>query len=165
MFSYVFMKILEGRPHSYDRLMHRADRGRVRKIKEAIAAEIPPGARALEIGCATGELAEIITGLGATVQGFDLSPAMIAAARHRIKRHRLAERLSQPHWPDSHRQSKLQEPCPADMQFPSDRGEAAPHAVHASSSAKPALSKPHDLSPLQPQALVNQNDLHSAFGK
>jgi cyclopropane fatty-acyl-phospholipid synthase-like methyltransferase len=93
MFSYVFMKILEGRPHSYDRLMHRADRGRVREIKEAIAAEIRPGARVLEIGCGTGELAEIIAGLGATVQGFDLSPAMIAAARDRIKKHGLSERF------------------------------------------------------------------------
>jgi demethylmenaquinone methyltransferase/2-methoxy-6-polyprenyl-1,4-benzoquinol methylase len=93
MFSYVFMKILEARPHSYDRLMDRVSRGRMQAVREAVAAEIPAGARVLEIGCGTGKLAEVIAGLGATVQGFDFSPAMIAAARDRIEKHGLAERF------------------------------------------------------------------------
>ncbi len=91
MFSYVFMKILEGRPRSYDRLMDRASLNRVRATKEAVAAEVPHGARVLEIGCGTGELAEILVERGDRVEGFDISPAMIAAAQHRMKQCGLGE--------------------------------------------------------------------------
>lgn len=93
MFSYVFMKILEGRPRSYDRTIDLVSRGRVRAAKEAVAAEVPPGARVLEIGCGTGELAEILVDQGATVEGFDLSPGMIAAAYDRIKGRGLGEKF------------------------------------------------------------------------
>ena len=60
MFSYVFMKILEGRPRSYDRRMDELSRGRVRAMKQAVAGEIPSGAHVLEVGCGTGELAALI---------------------------------------------------------------------------------------------------------
>jgi ubiquinone/menaquinone biosynthesis C-methylase UbiE len=93
MFSYVFMKILEGRPRSYDRMMHRVSRGRVRASKEAAAAEVPRGARVLEIGCGTGELAEILVDRGAKVHGFDRNPAMIVEARERIKRRGLEDQF------------------------------------------------------------------------
>jgi len=84
VFSYIFMKILEGRPRSYDRRMDKASRGRVRAIKEAVAAEVPQGARVLEIGCGTGELAAMMIGRGATVDGFDASPTMVEVAHERI---------------------------------------------------------------------------------
>ena len=41
MFSYVFMKILEGRPRSYDRRMDKASRGRVGEIKASVVKEVP----------------------------------------------------------------------------------------------------------------------------
>ena len=85
MFSYVFMKILEGRPRSYDRWMDRVSRGRVREIKEAVAAEIVAGDRVLEIGCGTGELSSMMIARGASVDGFDISPAMIEEAEERIR--------------------------------------------------------------------------------
>ncbi len=91
MFSYVFMKILEGRPRSYDRRMDKASRGHVRKVKEAMVAEVPGGARVLEIGCGTGELAAMLIARGATVTGFDVSPAMVEAARDRIETDDLKE--------------------------------------------------------------------------
>lgn len=94
MFSYVFMKILEGRPRSYDRLMDRVSRGRVREVKEAVAAETPAGVHVLEIGCGTGELAELLVQKGDTVEGFDLSALMIEAARERIAEHGLGRKLS-----------------------------------------------------------------------
>ncbi len=93
MFSYVFMKILERRPRSYDRKMDKASRGRVMEMKQGVAAEVPAGAHVLEIGCGTGELAAILIGRGATVEGFDLSPSMIAAARERIEEKNLQGRL------------------------------------------------------------------------
>jgi len=94
VFSYVFMKILEMRPGSYDARMDRASKGRVRAAKEAVAAEIPPGSHVLEMGCGTGELAAMMIGRGATVDGFDLSPSMLAVAEKRIVDEGLTGRLS-----------------------------------------------------------------------
>jgi cyclopropane fatty-acyl-phospholipid synthase-like methyltransferase len=75
VFSYVFMKILEGRPRSYGRRMDKASRGRVREIKESVVKEVRQDARVLEIGCVTGELAVVLIGHGAVVDAFDASPA------------------------------------------------------------------------------------------
>lgn len=94
MFSYVFMKILEGRPGSYDRWMNRVSRGRVREIKEAVAAEIVAGDRVLEVGCGTGELASMMIARGASVDGFDVHPAMIEEAEGRIRSEALEEKLT-----------------------------------------------------------------------
>jgi ubiquinone/menaquinone biosynthesis C-methylase UbiE len=94
VFSYVFMKILEGRPRSYDRRMDKVSKGRVRAIKEAVAAEVSPGMHALEIGCGSGELAALLCARGATVEGFDSSPSMMAVARERVGLEGLAGRLT-----------------------------------------------------------------------
>jgi demethylmenaquinone methyltransferase/2-methoxy-6-polyprenyl-1,4-benzoquinol methylase len=91
--SYVFMRILEGRPPSYDRRMDAVSSGRVRAVKEAVASEVPPGARVLEIGCGTGELASLLCARGASVHAFDLSPSMIDMARSRIQSENLHGRL------------------------------------------------------------------------
>ncbi|MBT3221221.1 MAG: class I SAM-dependent methyltransferase [Proteobacteria bacterium] len=84
MFSYVFMKLLEGRPPSYDQRMNKVSGGRVLAIKELVASAVPPGSHILEIGCGTGELASMLIGKGHRVLGFDLSPSMVKAARQRI---------------------------------------------------------------------------------
>jgi ubiquinone/menaquinone biosynthesis C-methylase UbiE len=83
--SYVFMKILESRPPSYDRRMDAVSRGRVRAMKQAVAAEVAAGTRVLEIGCGTGELGTLLCARGARVEGFDRSPSMVATARERIE--------------------------------------------------------------------------------
>ena len=93
MLSYVFMKILEGRPPSYDRRMDAVSGGRVSAIKRALAAEIPPGIRVLEIGCGTGELGALLCARGAHVEGFDRSPSMLAVAGERIEAEGLTGRL------------------------------------------------------------------------
>jgi len=94
VFSYVFMRLLEGRPRSYDRRMDRVSGGRVRALKEAVAAAVPTGARVLEMGCGTGELLVLLAGRGATVVGFDVSPAMLAVARERIEAADLSGRVA-----------------------------------------------------------------------
>lgn len=94
MFSYVFMKILEGMPRSYDRLMNRVSRGRIREVKESVAAEVPPGSRILEIGCGTGELAALLIARGTVVDGFDSNPAMVRVAEERIDREELSGRFT-----------------------------------------------------------------------
>lgn len=87
MFSAVFMKILESRPRSYDRRMDAVSRGRVGALKRAVvdAVSSPEGARVLEIGCGTGELALMLARLGAIVDGFDRSEAMAAMAKERLE--------------------------------------------------------------------------------
>ncbi len=94
MFSYVFMKILEMRPRSYDQQMDKISRGRVRAAKEAVAGEVPKGSHVLEIGCGTGELAGLMIQRDATVEGFDLSPSMIQTAKERIETENLSDKFS-----------------------------------------------------------------------
>jgi ubiquinone/menaquinone biosynthesis C-methylase UbiE len=94
MFSYVFMKILERRPRSYDQSMDRVSGGRIGALKQAVVDEIPAGSHILEIGCGTGELAEMLVKKGAVVEGFDLSPSMIGMAQERIAERKLQERFS-----------------------------------------------------------------------
>ncbi len=86
MFSYVFMKILEGRPASYDRRIDRASGGRVEEIKREVSARVPPKAHVLEIGCGTADLALRLARRECRVDGFDASRGMIAVARERISR-------------------------------------------------------------------------------
>ncbi len=91
MISYVFMKILEGRPRSYDKHMDKASGGRVRKMKEAVVSEVQPGSHILEIGCGTGELAAMLASKGSSVDGFDTSPSMVEVANERIEAEGLSE--------------------------------------------------------------------------
>ncbi len=79
------MKILEGRPRSYDRRIDRISRGRVREMKLAMVQEIPTNAHVLDIGCGAGELAMILARNGASVEGFDINPHMVVAAREKIE--------------------------------------------------------------------------------
>lgn len=84
MLSYVFMKILEARPRSYDRWMAGLSAGRTRRMKQEVVAAVADQARVLEIGCGTGELAAMLCARGARVEGFDANEAMVAEARQRI---------------------------------------------------------------------------------
>ncbi len=93
MFSYMFMKILEMRPRSYDRRINKAVGGRVTAMKQAVVAEVPQGVRVLEIGCGTGELAEMMLDRATSVEGFDVSGTMIQVARERIESGNLQDRM------------------------------------------------------------------------
>ena len=115
MFSYIFMKILERRPRSYDSLMDRASWGRIKALKQAVIEEVSVSGRILEIGCGTGELAIMLADHGAMVDGFDISPAMVAQARKRIITDNLTNSVSIRHMgidgmdglPDSHYQTVI----------------------------------------------------------
>ena len=110
VFSYMFMKILESRPRSYDRLMDRASRGRIKALKQSVIEEVSVSERVLEIGCGTGELAIMLADRGAYVDGLDISSAMVAEACKRIKTDNLTNSVSVRHMgvdgmdglPDSH---------------------------------------------------------------
>lgn len=94
MFSYVFMKILEMRPRSYDKRIDKISSGRVRAIKEAVVREIEKGSYVLDIGCGTGELASMLVKQSCRVEGFDLSPGMVEAAKERIETENLAKHFT-----------------------------------------------------------------------
>jgi len=94
MFSYVFMKIIEMRPRSYDKQMDKVSQGRIRTIKESVASEVPAKSHVLEIGCGTGELASMMIQRTCTVEGFDLSPSMVKTAQERIESEHLKGKLN-----------------------------------------------------------------------
>jgi demethylmenaquinone methyltransferase/2-methoxy-6-polyprenyl-1,4-benzoquinol methylase len=73
--------------------MDELSRGRVRAMKRAVAAEIPPGTHVLEVGCGTGELAALICARGATAVALDRSPSMLDVAARRIEEEELDGRL------------------------------------------------------------------------
>ncbi len=87
------MKVLEGRPRSYDRRVDKLSGGRVMAMKQSVTENVADGARVLEIGCGTGELAAMMGRRGATVEGFDSNAAMVSAAEERALTEGLADRL------------------------------------------------------------------------
>ena len=91
------MKILESRPRVYDRRIDVVSRGRVGRMKKAVASRIPKNALVLEIGCGTGELAVMMAGRGAIIHGFDSNLSMVEAAGKRITAEGLTDSLTV--WP------------------------------------------------------------------
>jgi cyclopropane fatty-acyl-phospholipid synthase-like methyltransferase len=91
------MKILEGRPRSYDTHMDRVASGRIKKIKKIVASEVVGAKHVLEIGCGTGELAEMLISQGSVVHGFDLNASMVKMVRERINREHLKDKYTVKH--------------------------------------------------------------------
>jgi ubiquinone/menaquinone biosynthesis C-methylase UbiE len=90
----VFMKWLETTPGDYDRGIVLLTLGRLRPLKERIAADyIWPGDRVLEIGCGTGTLALMMASRDARVIGVDASPRMLAEARRKADQLGLSEAM------------------------------------------------------------------------
>ena len=76
MFSYVFMKVLETRPRSYDRRMDAASRGWVREVKDNVVAAVPAGAHVSEPQLTAGA-----GGHGAVVPAQDIECAATHGAQ------------------------------------------------------------------------------------
>jgi len=94
MFSYIFMKILESRPHRYDWGINLLTGGQADKIKENIVTNfVQPGMAILDVGCGTGDLAVRAAQAGAFVTGVDISEDMLAFARERVKKNGLESKV------------------------------------------------------------------------
>jgi ubiquinone/menaquinone biosynthesis C-methylase UbiE len=52
---------------------------------ELLSRHLPPGARCLDVGCATGQFSELLHRRGYDVFGVDVAPNMVDAARQRMK--------------------------------------------------------------------------------
>ena len=94
MFSYIFMKILESRPHRYDWGIDFLTKGQTGKIKEHIVTNfVRPSMAVLDVGCGTGDLAVRAARAGALVTGVDISEGMLAVAHKRLRENRLENRV------------------------------------------------------------------------
>ncbi len=95
MFSYVFMKILESRPHRYDWGIDFLTKGQAGKFKEYIVTNfVRSGMTILDVGCGTGDLAVRAARVGAFVTGVDISEGMLAVAQERVKKAGLESKVS-----------------------------------------------------------------------
>lgn len=82
--SYVLMKLLESTPERYDRGIRLLSRGRIDEVYRAVAeAACAPGARALDLGCGTGNLALACAARGARVTAIDIDAGMLEVARRK----------------------------------------------------------------------------------
>lgn len=79
--SYIFMKILEQRPESYDAGISRISGEDWRAVRERIMEGLNPGERVLEIGCGPGALSVEMARRGARVTALDINPGMLLFAR------------------------------------------------------------------------------------
>ncbi len=94
MLSYIFMKILESRPHRYDCGINLLTGGQASRSKGDIVRNfVRPGMAVLDVGCGTGDLAVRAAQVGAFVTGVDISEAMLAVARERIKQNGLENKV------------------------------------------------------------------------
>ena len=94
MFSYIFMKILESRPHRYDWGINFLTKGQAGKIKEQIVTNfVRPDMAILDVGCGTGDLAVRAARVGALVTGVDISEGMLAVAQERVKKNGLENKV------------------------------------------------------------------------
>ncbi len=85
MSSYVYMKILESQPERPDRgialmRMGQADRVKRRIVEDHVSAD----SRVLAIGVGTGTMALMAAKRGASVPGFEVSPAMPRVSRAKV---------------------------------------------------------------------------------
>ena len=98
MFSYIFMKILENRPHRYDRGINLITAGHARKVIDDIVAKyIRPGMLLLDVGCGTGDLVVKAAKADACVTGLDISEGMLEVARERVRKNRLENEVDLRH--------------------------------------------------------------------
>jgi demethylmenaquinone methyltransferase/2-methoxy-6-polyprenyl-1,4-benzoquinol methylase len=88
------MKMLEGRPRFYDKAMDKVSKGHVLAVKKEVARELEGAKYILDIGCGTGELAQILISQGSVVHGFDINASMIEVAEGKIKKENLQDNLS-----------------------------------------------------------------------
>jgi demethylmenaquinone methyltransferase/2-methoxy-6-polyprenyl-1,4-benzoquinol methylase len=67
--------------------------GRWQKAHAAIASRIKAGQNVLDLGCGTGALAVLLAGRGAQVTGVDISRAMLAQAKQRVREADAGQRI------------------------------------------------------------------------
>lgn len=84
MSTFVLMRILESAPHRYDAGIRLLTLGKLDAAYDRLCECVEKGQDVLDIGCGTGALTIRAARKGSRVQGIDVNPEMLAAARARI---------------------------------------------------------------------------------
>ncbi len=77
------MRLLESAPERYDFGIRLLSLGRIDRVYDRVA-ELVCGPNVLDLGCGTGNMMVRLARLGLCVVGVDLSPEMLAVARHKV---------------------------------------------------------------------------------
>jgi ubiquinone/menaquinone biosynthesis C-methylase UbiE len=77
------MRLLESAPERYDFGIRLLSLGHIDRVYRRVA-QLVCGPNVLDLGCGTGNMTARLTRLGLCVIGVDLSPEMLAVARHKI---------------------------------------------------------------------------------
>lgn len=98
----------------------------VRRAVNAVAGDCGCG-RILDIGCGTGEQAQMLAARGISTTGIDLSPAMLAKARERLKQIQVEQAFRPESNPAAMGQA-FQPALPSKLAFVRGNGEKLPFA-------------------------------------
>jgi len=91
--SYIFMKILERRPGSYDTGIQKYSAGDFSKVRDEILSFIEEGDRVLDVGCGPGSFALECARKGARVDAVDVNPQMLYTAELAARKEGLEDRI------------------------------------------------------------------------
>ncbi len=89
----VFMRWLERHPAMYDRGIRLLTLSQLDPLYDIIAMHVNTGMQVLEIGCGTGNLTTRIAERGASITAVDVSADMLEAARIKLQRAALLDRV------------------------------------------------------------------------
>ncbi len=84
--SYIFMKILERRPESYDAGIQKYSAGDFSKVRGEMLSFIQAGDQVLDVGCGPGTFAVECAKKGAIVEAVDVNPQMLYTAELAAKK-------------------------------------------------------------------------------
>jgi ubiquinone/menaquinone biosynthesis C-methylase UbiE len=92
MSIYIFMKLFESAPGTYDKGIQIITMGTVDKAYDRLISSIKKNDIVLDIGCGTGALSLRAAAKGAYVKGIDINRGMLDIAKNRAKKARLEHR-------------------------------------------------------------------------
>ncbi len=92
--SYIFMKILEKKPDSYDAGIAKYAAGDFAKVRKEMLSVIKSGDRVLDVGCGPGTFAIECARRGASVEAVDINPQMLYTADLATKKEELDDKIN-----------------------------------------------------------------------
>ncbi len=91
--SYIFMKILEKRPGSYDAGIAKYSAGDFGKVREEMLSRVKEGDRVLDVGCGPGTYSIQCAERGASVVAVDVNPQMLYTAELAAKKAAVEDKI------------------------------------------------------------------------
>ena len=95
--SYIFMKLLERKPGTYDAGIEKYAAGDFARVRNEILSLVKPGDRVLDVGCGPGTFTVECAKKGATVEAADVNPQMLFTADLAAKNAGVEDRITLMH--------------------------------------------------------------------